>query len=71
MCADLLNLAHNRDALMRKMLGIYFFCLLTPAFAGSVDQGSTSMLAPVWIQMLMLFAMLLLGFASRQISRLR
>ena len=56
---------------MRKILIISFFCCLTQAFAGSVDQGSTSALQPVWILPLMLFAMLLVGVTSRQISRSR
>ena len=54
---------------MRMNLVLGFLCCLTPAFAGSADSGSTSALQPVWIQMLMLFAVLLVGVTSRQISR--
>ena len=55
---------------MRKLLGmilIYF----TPLFGGSADPGSTAVLQPAWIQILMLFAMLLVGVTSRRISRIR
>jgi len=58
---------------MRIILGIILLCLccLTPAFAASGDPGTPSALQPVWIQMLMLFAVLLVGITSRQISRIR
>ena len=70
-CFNPRNLAHNRDTLMRKLLVIIFLCCLPLAFAEIGDPGSTSALQPVWIQMLMLFAMLLVGITSRQISRIR
>ncbi len=56
---------------MRQILGISFIGCLTPAFASSVDQGLAAALHPNWIQLLMLFAMLLVGFTSREISRSR
>jgi len=56
---------------MRKILSIGFLCCLTPAFGGAGDLGSAPAMQPLWIQMLMLFAILLLGITSRQISRIR
>lgn len=56
---------------MRQILGIVYFYCVTPVFAGSVDQGSSSVLRPIWIPLLMVFAMLLVGITSRQISRSR
>lgn len=56
---------------MRQILGISFIGCLTPAFAGSVGQGSVSSIQPVWIHLVMLFAMVLVGIASREISRSR
>lgn len=55
---------------MRKLLGIILLCF-TPLFGGSADPGTVSVLQPVWIQMLMLIAMLLVGVTSREISRSR
>ncbi|MEO8125895.1 MAG: hypothetical protein ABJF23_06290 [Bryobacteraceae bacterium] len=55
---------------MRKMLAIGLLCCLTPAFAGTGETGVAA-IQPLWIQMLMLFAIVLLGITSRQISRIR
>jgi hypothetical protein len=54
---------------MKKVLSAGCLFSVIPAFAGtpSVSAG----IPPVWVQPLMLFAMLLLAIASRQISRVR
>lgn len=56
---------------MKIILSIGILCCLTPAFAGVGEPGTTPAIQPLWIQMLMLFAVLLVGVTSRQISRIR
>jgi hypothetical protein len=56
---------------MRNLLSIVCLSSVTPAFAAASATGVNSSLQPFWIQLLMLFAMLLVGITSRQISRVR